>query len=481
MVVVVVMLVAGAMPVRAQTTSVAPSSSSTLRILVLGDSYSAGNGAGDYYGAKGCWRSRQNYAEDYARLIEAIPYDQPAAVTNAACSSATTDWFFHSENARRPELDAVTKRYDLILLTVGGDNIDFAGIVQNCLIQISRDGRKCNALLSAAEAELRNGTLQAKIVDVLNAIRARANSRARIVLLSYPYIEGQEHYLLPYGHGKTIDVPRRLRALEDRGDVVQRRAIAQAQRDARDSSAFVFVSTKRLFACHELYALRLNPKRWFIAPETDAGFAWHDWWYHPNPTGWYEEARLLLDDPAVPKHPASASTHRAVGSRNITLSGVGPLLLGKATEGDVVRFVGTPDAIGNAETPRVVALGYGCDGRQGVALISAGLALCQTGFYFTRKTGRLIEFATDSRSYTALGRIRVGSTTSEAERVANAPAYSGCLQSIQVRRDSSAYPVLNIWIVGGRTGSPSADGTPLHRGKVSAFILDGGADVFDCA
>ena len=57
-----------------------------LSILVLGDSYPAGNGAGDYYGAKGCWRSHMNYGEDYARLVEAAPYTQAARATNAACS-----------------------------------------------------------------------------------------------------------------------------------------------------------------------------------------------------------------------------------------------------------------------------------------------------------------------------------------------------------------------------------------------------------
>jgi hypothetical protein len=278
--------------------------STALSILVLGDSYSAGNGAGDYYGAKGCWRSRRNYAEDFARLVEAD--GQRATVTDGACSGATTSWFFNSEHGRPPELDAVNTGYDVILLTVGGDDIDFAGIVKNCLVQISRNGRKCDALLSAAENNLSDGTLQDRIRAVLNDIRRRANPRARIVLLGYPFIEGQENYGLPYDHGKSIDVPKRLRALENLGDQQQQRAIHWL--NARyHTSDFVFVKTKALFAGHELYALSLNPNRWFIAPETDAGFAWKAWWYHPNPTGWYEEAQLLLSDPRVPKRPSSGS------------------------------------------------------------------------------------------------------------------------------------------------------------------------------
>ena len=98
-------------------------------------------------------------------------------------------------------------------------------------------------------------------------------------------------------------VPKRLRSLEDLGDQVQQRAVDQVNGTYRTSN-FVFVKTKRLFAGHELYALSLNPNRWFVAPETDAGLAYRAEWYHPNPTGWYEEAQLLLSNSRVPKHPA---------------------------------------------------------------------------------------------------------------------------------------------------------------------------------
>ena len=36
-----------------------------LRVVVLGDSYSAGNGAGHYYGVHGCFRSHEAWAEKY--------------------------------------------------------------------------------------------------------------------------------------------------------------------------------------------------------------------------------------------------------------------------------------------------------------------------------------------------------------------------------------------------------------------------------
>lgn len=100
------------------------------------------------------------------------------------------------------------------------------------------------------------------------------------------------------------DVAKRVRGLGDLGDQVQQRTIDQVNAKYHTSN-FIFVKTKALFAGHELYALHLNPNRWFVAPETDAGLAYRDEWYHPSPTGWYEEALLLLlSNRRVPKHPA---------------------------------------------------------------------------------------------------------------------------------------------------------------------------------
>lgn len=69
-------IVSGALLVHVGQANALPKSRA-LSILVMGDSYSAGNGAGDYYGAKGCRRSRNNYAEDFARLVQAPPHQEP--------------------------------------------------------------------------------------------------------------------------------------------------------------------------------------------------------------------------------------------------------------------------------------------------------------------------------------------------------------------------------------------------------------------
>lgn len=388
-------------------------SGQVLSILVMGDSYSAGNGAGAYFGAKGCWRSPNNYAGDFARAVEAAPYNQPAALTNIACSGDTTQAFSHWTHGRRPQLDAVNRSYGLIFLTLGGDDIDFAGIVQNCLIQATRDGLKCDALLSTAERELGDGTLQARIEDVLTGIRQRANPNTRIVLLGYPYIEGQEQYRLPYSRDKSIAVPTRLRTLEDLGDRTQERAVDRVNAKYRTRNS-VFVKTKTLFAGHELYALSLNPNRWFIAPETDAGLAWRAWWYHPNPTGWEQEAQLLLSDPQVPKQITG-------GPVGISYSGqIGALTIDVSTSADITRALGQPSytttgSFANAPGVRYELFGYGCKG-----------AACATAYYVNLATGRFESFETTTDQFALPGGIRVGTSANSAASKERRPIALGC-------------------------------------------------------
>jgi hypothetical protein len=297
-------------------------SSSTFPILVMGDSYSAGNGAGDYTGPKGCWRSPNNYAGLYSQALNQPPYDQLSYVASSACSGDKTSSFFSPTSGRAPQLDSVNKHYGLILLTIGGDDAGFAGIVQNCLIAAFLNVAKCKALLSDADKLLSDGTIEGRVRRVLSGIRSRADSRAVIALLGYPYLESDAGYVIDKGAPDAFNVGGWLRRIEDKGDAIQERLIAELDHDNHTSS-FVFVKTKALFKGHELSATSSNPDRWFIEPLTDSTIASRFTWYHPNPTGWAEEAKLLLSDPRIPKHDPIGATppHAPVthGGRKVDL------------------------------------------------------------------------------------------------------------------------------------------------------------------
>jgi hypothetical protein len=271
-------------------------------ILVMGDSFSAGNGAGDYFGPRGCRRSARNYAREYERLIEQSPFSQQGFVEVVACSGAVTAHIMGNQGERPPQINAVNAGYDLIVLTLAGNDARFADIVRYCLVALTRDGANCGPNLARAERLLADGTIASRLTNALRQIRARADWRARIVLLGYPYLERDPNYRIRSGHGGStfIEVGRRVRALTDRANQVQRSVINQLNAES-GTNTFVFVPVHDLFRGHELYANRDTPDRWFIQPQLDGGLAVRDTWYHPNRTGHQQEARHLLRQESVPR------------------------------------------------------------------------------------------------------------------------------------------------------------------------------------
>jgi Tol biopolymer transport system component len=276
-------------------------------MLVMGDSYSAGNGGGSYYGATGCFRSAHNYARQFERKIEVAPFNQRGFVENVACSGDVSDAFFETTSGRPPQLDAVNSGYDLIFLTIGGNDIHFGDIVWFCLIGSTRDGANCGPNLTRAEQMLDEGTVYRRIYNVLHGIQTRAAATAKIVLLGYPHLEGDVNYRLRSGHfGNTfIDVGKRIRAIGDKGEQIQKQVVKDLN-SVTPGKPFVFVSVQQLFdgpPTHVLFAQSDNPKRWMVQPRIDAPWALAKTFYHPNPTGWDQEATLLLNNSKVPKHP----------------------------------------------------------------------------------------------------------------------------------------------------------------------------------
>jgi lysophospholipase L1-like esterase len=267
-----------------------------LSILVLGDSYSSGNGAGAYRGPASCRRSAANYARQFERLVEAAPGGVPTTTQTVACSGAVTADVLRPHGARPAQLSAVDGDDDIVFLTIGGNDIGFGAVVGSCLIVLTRNADACQATLATAERMVADGTLQARLAKVLTAIRRKAGPAARIVVLGYPYLEGDATYTVPSTKRMLAPVQagKRIRALSDAGDRLYGRLLASMP-------GTVYVPTTRTFAGHELYAMRPNPARWFVAPMTDASFGQVDLWYHPDQAGHAAEAKALFHDPKVPK------------------------------------------------------------------------------------------------------------------------------------------------------------------------------------
>jgi len=107
------------------------------RVAILGDSYSSGEGAGDYYPETNIARVNTCHRTDNTYAMSLWPR-KPLLL---ACSGATTDNIVgpnraNNEPAQILRLAAEQQKepIDLVLLTIGGNDIGFANIVETCVV-----------------------------------------------------------------------------------------------------------------------------------------------------------------------------------------------------------------------------------------------------------------------------------------------------------------------------------------------------------
>lgn len=253
------------------------------KLVVLGDSFSAGNGGGGYVAPKECFRSPKNWGAKYRDALEAVKTPQGAqkfrvSYVNRACSGGVAANFYNprpmgdpvtekvdvegrdvSKDSRRaraagknagkcraknprgdeffttpipidadnhpfkdqtvvtfrcqrmllPQRVSVTDDTDMVMFSIGGNDINFAEIVTGCLTRfgpLGRSAKKCQPLLEAATADLNktgSGSVKDRITNALANVRGRMRPDGLVVINSYPYLERYEDARLakyPAGH-----------------------------------------------------------------------------------------------------------------------------------------------------------------------------------------------------------------------------------------------------------------------------------------
>ena len=335
----------------------AAQAASPLKVVQLGDSYSAGNGAGDYYGPKDCYRSSSNWAERYldtlratynvtfvnracsggviANLLdrrpmdaklanvfvpgESVDKDDPGARHAldeggectpdyrddeaysvkpyfASPESGGTLVMFECARSMEPQIDAVGQDTDVVLLTIGGNDVDFADIVMQCFVVGARDPGDCRDKVSSGQERI--GAVGVRTAAALRTLKARMRPDAHIVLAAYPYLEKNPDYSLRGGFLFTdvYAVGREVRRFGDMGDAAQRAAANTL--NAEGGAQVIFVDeVKPHFAGHEPdgRVCCRNDDRWIH--EFDSRIKME--WYHYNSTGHAELASLLARRPEI--------------------------------------------------------------------------------------------------------------------------------------------------------------------------------------
>ncbi len=335
----------------AGTAGALPSADDSIDILVLGDSYSAGNGATDEqgavqgYGPDGCRRSSVNWGEKYAAALRAS--GQPVRLVNHACSGGVTaditspramdtasrvertpagvtttaeaeaslrqtdpcnthafpDEEFWSYRATavspvavaydctrnlRPQADFVSSEVDLVLFTMGGNDAGFSSIVQSCFVPGTRNSNGCRATVEEARSLLPR--IQERLLADVAAIRAHGlRDDAKLVQLGYPWLQVDNGFTLsdPPGYAAGDQV----RALVSEGNAAIAANVPAANVGHPGQLTFV-TGVPEKFSGHEPDATTPlgNPDRW-VNQVGDGDEV--EVWYHPNRMGQAAYAEML--------------------------------------------------------------------------------------------------------------------------------------------------------------------------------------------
>ena len=270
-------------------------SESVGRYVALGDSYAAGPLIPLQTGQPaGCLRSNQNYPSVLASSAG-------ADVVDVSCSGATTDDFSDPQPVQptpnAPQYDALDGSEKLVTLTIGGNDIGFADIIQKCVAVSATNlaGAACrDSFSSGGEDELTgriDGTAS-KIADALDEIRDRS-PEARIAVVGYPTIlpdTGPGCFpIVPFSAGDVAylrDVEEKLNAI-----------LAGEARDA----GVDFVDTYTPTIGHDV--CQLPPRKWVegLVPTSPAAPV------HPNAQGERAMAAALGEVLGVPVAPPIGS------------------------------------------------------------------------------------------------------------------------------------------------------------------------------
>jgi lysophospholipase L1-like esterase len=203
----------------------APANAATVNYVALGDSYSAGVGAGNYDSSSGsCSRSYSAYPALWANA------NAVSSFKFVACSGARTGDVLNSQ------LSALSSSTSEISITIGGNDAGFSSTMQTCVLSGTS---ACLSAVNTAKAYA-TGTLPGQLANLYAAIHSKSPN-AHVVVLDYPHL-----YQVPGNCWFGISDTSRT-AINGAADTLDG-VIAKAAANA----GFSFADVRDQFAGHEI-------------------------------------------------------------------------------------------------------------------------------------------------------------------------------------------------------------------------------------
>lgn len=217
--------------------------------VALGDSYSSGVGAGDYTAESGdCDRSPNAYSALWAGS------NAPSSYVSVACSGATT------ADVAGNQLAALNSATTLVSITIGGNDENFAGIMEDC--NLGSDDT-CVSEIQGAEDDAQ-ANLPGKLGSLYGQIAADAPN-ARVVVLDYPRFYDLANDCVGLSQTKRTKIDEGIDVLDS------------ITSSAAGAAGFSFADVRDAFAGHEI----CDDNRWLHS----VNFGDFSESYHPTEDG----------------------------------------------------------------------------------------------------------------------------------------------------------------------------------------------------
>ncbi|WFN90182.1 SGNH/GDSL hydrolase family protein [Arcanobacterium wilhelmae] len=271
-----------------------------MNLTLLGDSYTAGNGAGEYYQAS-AYRSGRNWGHEFARILK-NEINVDTVITNLAHSGDTT------KEVLEYQVPNIPTDTDLVMMTIGGNDTNFKKIVMNCFVPGIQSATGCSSQISDAQSKI--SEVRANTTKIFEKVADRLKGRkAQLVLVSYPQLSTDVQYNLG-----SYNAAWHVRNLGNLANKAQAEEVAKwAKNHPKSNLTVKYVDdTAKVFAGHEPNPEfdADNPNRWinefsemngrrFSAGEVNKAYIDSDFtldlneWYHPNREGHFQIAKNI--------------------------------------------------------------------------------------------------------------------------------------------------------------------------------------------
>jgi len=200
---------------------------------------------------------------------------------------------------------------NLVMFTIGGNDVNFSDIVKECFTLGLRDAKTCKEKVADANTKLES--VKSNTLTILQKIDNKLKNDAQVILVGYPRLATNRNYILD-NSGVRYDAGAGVRSLSDTSMGIQSTLVQEWNKSHPSLKVTYVDGVINTFDGHEPdpSPKHRNPQRWineFLETEgkikdngqieSESSSDTNEF-YHPNITGHAEIAKLIAEKVGVP-------------------------------------------------------------------------------------------------------------------------------------------------------------------------------------